>query len=155
VKKRKAKTSKKEYTLNEFLGHFRALPTVRRYQHISRSFPGGLEQVEIGDDRSFEMTALRVMDYFHQVYSDGEEAMDKAGVFMLIVAHLANHRASYDSERFAVFTDTDQASMISVPLLRAVHHHFTRCHICDLPPEASLIESIKEMARKLSNDEKD
>jgi len=157
VKKKKVKKSSasgKEYTVDECLSHFRSLPIVRKYQHISRGFAGGPEHVEIGDDQSFEAHSLRVMDYFAQVYPDKDEARDKSLIFILILTHLAKHREAYDSEHFAVFADGDQASMISVPLLRAAHYHFTRCHFSDLPSDEAMVESITAMARELSKDEK-
>jgi hypothetical protein len=147
--KRRKPAKKSSYSLEEFLDHFRALLIVRNYEHISVGFENGPDQVEVGNDRCFELSALRVMDYFHQIYPDTEEAREKSILFILMLSHLAQHRESYDSEKFAVYADTDQPSMISVALLRSVHHHFTSRPYRELPPDEALVDSIKEMARGL------
>jgi hypothetical protein len=112
MKKKQGKAKKLNYPVKEFLQHFGALPAVRKYGHISRRFDGSADanQVEIGDSSSFEANALRVMDYFSQVYSDSDEAREKGILFLVILSHLAKYKEAYDSERFAVFTDSDQAS---------------------------------------------
>jgi hypothetical protein len=147
--KQKPATKEWTYTVDEFLDHFRALPIVRKYEHISRPL-GSAEQVEVRDDQCFEINALRIMDYFSQIYPQEEEAREKSVLFILMLSHLAKHRESYDSERFAVFTDTDEASMISVSLLRAIHHHFTSRPWRQLPPEEEIVAAIKDTARNLS-----
>jgi hypothetical protein len=146
VKKNKTKKDR-PYTIDEFLDHFQAMTVVRRYQHISRRLEGGPEQIEIGDDDSCGAQALRVMDYFGQIYSDKDEASAKSVVFILALSHLAKYQTLYDSERFAVFSK-DQASMISLPLLKSIHYHFTRCHYRDLPNEDDLVEAVKTTARE-------
>lgn len=141
------------YTIEEFLDHFQAMAVVRKYQHISRRFAGGPEQIEIGDDDSCEMHALRVMDYFHQVYPDKEEAMSKCVPFTLALTHLSKYKAEYDSESFAVFSEA-QTSMVSLPLLKALHFHFTRCHYHELPSDEDvMVEAVKATAREYAKEE--
>lgn len=154
MQKEQSSAGRKEYTFDEFVQHFRALSVVRKYEHIGHPF-GSPHQVEIGDDSSFEANAFRVMDYFHQIYPDTEEAREKSVLFLVMVTHLAKFHDSYDSEKFSVSDDTEQVALVSSPLLRAVHHHFTRCRLSELPrEEEQLVESIKDEARRLWRDEK-
>jgi hypothetical protein len=142
------------YPVEEFLQHMRALPTVRQYEHISKGFSCSGEQVEIGNDNSdVGLNALRILDYFHQVYADKEEAQEKGCLFFVMLMHLVKHQDEYDSESFAVFTATDQPSMISVPLLKALHYHYTSWYINAVPPEKDLVKAIKQTARQIIADE--
>lgn len=152
MKKKKSKTA--VYTVDEFLDHMRALNIVREYQHVTRRLDGGAEEIEIGNDRSFEANFLRVRDYFSQIYADQEEGRNKSVVFMLILTHIAKYRDSYDSENFAVFSDKDdQPSMVSLALFRAAHFHFTKSHYRDIPSEDLLVDMIKNTAREYEKEE--
>jgi hypothetical protein len=139
------------YSLNEFVDHFNALGIVRSYEHIGRRFGDGPEQVEIGNENSFENNALRVMDYFHQIYPDRTEARNKSVIFLLALSHIEKYRDSYDNEHFAVFSEQGP-SMISLPLVKALHYHFTKTHYTELGDEDILVEAIKSSAREFMNE---
>jgi hypothetical protein len=153
AKNKSSKEKEKPYTVEEFFDHVRALPIVRKYEHISRPF-GNAQHVEVGDDQSFEIHALRVMDYFSQVYANADETREKSVLFVVMMTHIAKYKDAYDSEKFAVFSDDmNEASMLSVHLLRAVHHHFTSAPLGKLPKEDALVEAIKITARKIAEED--
>lgn len=114
--------NRKPYTFEEFHDHFHAMTVVRDYQHVGM----GDEEVEIGDDRSFEHNVLRVMDYMRQLYSNKDEGREKGTLLILMMGYIAQHIGDFDqTHHLFKMSNPEEPAMVSEHLLRAVHHFYT------------------------------
>jgi hypothetical protein len=139
--KRNQKYSAKEleYTFDEFAQHFEAQLIVRDYQFVTREDG----EVEIGDDRSFEMNVIRTWDYFKQIYPN-DIAMEKGSLFMVMLSHIGKNMDRYDTGTLAV--RGSELSMVSERFLRAVHYYFTTRPLSDIKDDESAVKAIVELA---------
>jgi len=143
----KRKTKQVAYTYEEFAQDLRAQEFVRKYEFITRHG----EDIEIGQDDSFEASVFRNLDYFHQVYPR-KTAIKKAMVFMRIVTHLAARFQKYNRGTLAI--DGSEYSVVSEQLTRALHDYFTS----EPPPSGvtddDIVTAVTELAETKYKDYK-
>ena len=108
------------YSFDEFVRHCTDWGIVRNYEHVTI---GGVTG-EVGIERDYVSSALRVRDYMEQLYGTTAEAAEKAKLFSLMQMFLDEHAADFDFDTLAVVGR--EQGLISHYLLRAVHHIFTR-----------------------------
>jgi hypothetical protein len=107
-----------DYPFDEFARHFEAMEIVHQYEFVNRRG----EEVFIGNDRGFEVNALRIFDYMQQQY-ENDIALEKGSAFVQIVSYLTKHLQDFDTGKLAVRGEGNEGlSLVSESLLRAVHH---------------------------------
>lgn len=107
------------YSFDEFLRHHKDWGTVRHYDHVTI---GGVTRA-LREERDHISSVLQVRDYMEQLYGVTDEAAEKAKLFALIQMFIAERAADFDFGTLAVVGR--EQGLISVHVLRAVHHIFT------------------------------
>ena len=136
------------YSFDEFLRHHKDWGTVRHYEHITI---GGVTG-ELSDKRDYVSSVLQIRDYIEQLYGATEEAAEKAKLFALIQMFIAAHATDFDCGTLAVVGE--EQGLISIYLLRAVHHIFTSQPLSALG-RAPTAEQVIQLARKYERESQD
>jgi len=112
------------YTYDEFLDHFRAMVHVLKYDTARLDYSNYDKFFQIGDDKSFEVNVLRILDYFTQLDYSDEEKHYKGPRLMLVLDYIHEHLTYFDKQKFAVIGAKDGPSLIAEPLLHALYEYF-------------------------------
>lgn len=105
------------YAYEEFLGHLRAMRTVREWQYTSRFG-------HVGNAQTSRASNARVLDYFSDSYENRSEAIHKAELFLSIQDYIGRH-ADFFARKSMVEVSAPGVLLAEPWLLRAVHHAFT------------------------------
>ncbi len=109
--------SRYRYPYEEFADHIRAMRMVREWQYTSHFG-------HVGGAQTNRASSARILDYFADCYSDPQEGVHKAELFLSINDYLGRHVA--DFVRTDLLEVSDKGDLLVSPaLLRAVHHVFT------------------------------
>ena len=107
-----------QYPYEEFAEHMKAMPTVREWEFTSRF---GF----VGDAQTSRANNARVLEYFSDCYTDPNEALYKAELFLIIYDYIARNAALFSKK--GLLEQTEGATFVAEPaLLRAVHYALIR-----------------------------
>ena len=112
-----SETARFPYPYEEFGEHIRAMKTVREWEHTVRFG-------DLGNDQSTRSNSARVIEYFSDCYSDGREALYKAGTFLSIYDYIGRHEEMFIKKNLLDKVE-QRLYAVDPALLRAVHHVFT------------------------------
>jgi hypothetical protein len=128
-----------EYEFETFLKHFEDFASTERPAKPPTSFE--------------EMTFL-VIDYMQRQYpGEFEKASDVGYRFLSIMRYLAVHVSDFDVGDYGV--QGEDASMISLPILKAVHQLFAAPGMLKRDPSPEQVLHLAREFRDASNDQQE
>ncbi len=140
---KKSRIKRPEYTFDELKKHIQVF--------FDDDVPKPPHFLQFEHPVSFDQRSLQVARYFAIEYPDSDEYLTKGVIFQMILFHISKYRETYDSEKFAVYSD-QTFSMISNGLLKACLFYFQNW--INLPAsEDEMPKLIKEKARQYMKEE--
>jgi len=142
------------YKYDEFLNHFQAMLYVREYETAHLDYSSLEKAFYVNGDYSTEANLFRIIDYFTQLGYTEEERIYKASRLMILLMYLSKHFNYFDKQRFVVIGAKDGPSLVSEPLLRALHEHFCGAKLPNNINPDKIVERAQEFKAKYEENEK-
>lgn len=134
-----------DYPFEEFLGHFRAMKYVGKYETVRIDYNDDGPPLEAGDDHSLEMNMGRILDYFAQLGYPKEKTTYQAPRLAHLLSYLVCNAESFARAQLVVFGDEDGSSLVKEPLLQVLHEHFAGPGL----PKETTVEALVARAREI------
>lgn len=113
-----------EYPLDQFLNHFEAMMTVRRYQDVYMDYDTPRDPLHVGESKDWDAQLLRIHDYMAQVIPDRIERLHKAVTLYTIMNYVATNFSAFEKAGLTLPGEGDGPSFIAGSVLEAVHFVF-------------------------------